>query len=142
MSLKPAEKGGRPIKGAIMSGKRILVVDDDPSVRFLLRMIFESSGYDVTEAQNGVAALIWIMDATPDLVVTDMMMPVMDGGELIKHLKSDPRTAHLPILAVSGNPGASESAGEADAVMGKPFDRSALLAAVSSLLAVKRVAKV
>ena len=125
-----------------MSSKRILVVDDDPSVRFLLRMIFESSGYDVTEAQNGVAALILIVDATPDLVVTDMMMPVMDGGELIKRLKSEPRTARLPILAVSGNPEARESAGAADAVMGKPFDRSALLAAVSSLLAVKRMATV
>ena len=125
-----------------MKGKRILVVDDDPSVRFLLRMIFESSGYEVTEAQNGVAALIWIMDATPDLVVTDMMMPVMDGGELIKHLKSDPRTARLPILALSGNPDAREAADEANAVMGKPFDRSALLAAVSSLLAVKRMARV
>jgi CheY-like chemotaxis protein len=104
-------------------------------------MIFESSGYEVTEAQHGVAALIKIIDATPDLVVTDMMMPVMDGGELIKRLKSDPRTARLPILAVSGNPGAKESAGEADLVMGKPFDRAALLAAVNSILAFERMAE-
>ena len=118
-----------------MSVKRILVVDDDPSIRFLLRMIFESSGYEVSEAQHGVAALIRIKDALPDLVVTDMMMPVMDGGALIKHLRADPRTARLPILAVTANPRAREAAKEANVVMGKPFLQSRLLAAANSLLA-------
>jgi CheY-like chemotaxis protein len=115
--------------------KRILVVDDDPSIRFLLRLIFESAGYQVTEAQHGVAALIHIRDAVPDLVVTDMMMPVMDGGELIKHLRSEPLTSGLPILAVTANPRAREAAEHADAVLPKPFDRSELLARVSMLLA-------
>jgi CheY-like chemotaxis protein len=118
-----------------VSVKRILVVDDDPSIRFLLRMIFESSGYEVSEAQHGVAALIRIKDALPDLVVTDMMMPVMDGGALIKHLRGDPRTAGVPILAVTSNPRAREAAEEANVVMGKPFLQSRLLAAVNSLLA-------
>src|ERR1700682_3577367 len=104
--------------------KTILVVDDDPIIRFLLRLIFESAGYAVIEAQHGLAALIRIKDVLPDLVVTDMMMPVMDGGELITHLRSDPRTAGLRILAVTGNPEARESAGAADVVMGKPFPQS------------------
>ena len=115
--------------------KRILVVDDDPSIRFLLRLIFESAGYQVTEAQHGLAALIHIRDAIPDLVVTDMMMPVMDGGELIKHLRSEPHTSGLPILAVTANPRSREAAENADAVLPKPFDRSELLARVSMLLA-------
>jgi len=114
--------------------KRILVVDDDASVRFLLRLLFESVGYQVSEAQHGVAALIRLKEALPDLVVTDIMMPVMDGAQLIKRLKSDERTAALPIVAITGTPGAKEAARAADVVMSKPFDHSNLLAAVGSLL--------
>ena len=119
--------------------KRILVVDDDPSMRFLLRLIFEGSGYEVSEAQHGVAALIKIKDALPDLVVTDMMMPVMDGGELIIHLRSNPRTAALPILAVTPNPDAREAAHDADYVLRKPFEQATLLATVKSILAEQRL---
>jgi CheY-like chemotaxis protein len=117
-----------------MSLKRILVVDDDPGVRFLLRLLFESVGYEVSEAQHGVAALIRVKESLPDLVVTDIMMPVMDGGQLINRLKSDERTAALPIVAITGTPGAKEAAMAADVVMSKPFDHSSLLATVGSLL--------
>jgi CheY-like chemotaxis protein len=117
-----------------LSGRHVLVVDDDPSTRFLLRLIFEAAGYDVSEAQNGIAALIRIKGALPDLVVTDIMMPVMDGGALIEHLRVEPRTKHLPILAVSANPKARGVAARADCVLGKPFDKSDLLAAVEALL--------
>ena len=118
-----------------MPEKTILVVDDDPSIRFLLRLIFEGAGYRVTEAQNGISALIRIKDEMPDLLVTDMMMPVMDGGALIERLRSEASTAGMRILAVTANPRAQEAAGNADAVFGKPFDRSELLAIVSELLA-------
>ena len=63
--------------------KKILIVDDDPSIRFLLRLIFERSDHEISEAQHGVAALIRINDALPDLVVTDMMTSVMVGGRRI-----------------------------------------------------------
>ena len=96
-----------------MSVNRILVVDDDPSMRFLLRLIFENSGYDVNEAQNEVAALIKIKDVLPDLIVTDMMMPVMDGGALIGHLRSDPRTAGVRILTVTADPDSTKAAASA-----------------------------
>ena len=117
-----------------MSLKRILVVDDDPDMRFLLRLLFESVGYEVTEAQHGVAALIRVKEAMPDLVVTDITMPVMDGGTLIKRLKSDVRTAALPIVAITGNPGAREAAKAADVVLTKPFHHASLLATIDSLL--------
>ena len=117
-----------------MPAKRIMVVDDDPSIRFLLRLIFEGAGYRVTEAQNGIAALIRIKGELPDLLVTDMMMPRMDGGALIEHLRSEASTASLRILAVTANPRAREAAARADAVLGKPFDRSELLGIVSRLL--------
>lgn len=118
-----------------MSVKRILVVDDDADTRFLLRLIFESDGYRVSDAKNGIAALIRIKESLPDLVITDMKMPVMNGAELIERIRSDPRTAHLLIMAVSGIAGAKETALRADAILGKPFDRTTLLAAVGSLLA-------
>jgi CheY-like chemotaxis protein len=122
-----------------MSAKTILVVDDDPSVRFLLRLIFESCGYAVSEAQHGVAALIRIKSALPDLVVTDIKMPVMDGGALIKHLRSDPKTADLPIVAVTANADAKAVAAQADVVLDKPFRQSTLLATVQSLLATPKL---
>ena len=117
-----------------MAGKRILVVDDDPDVRLLFRLIFESVGYQVDEARNGVAALILIKDSLPDLVVTDMVMPDMDGLELIRRLRADVRTAQLPILAVTAHARSRDLASGADQVLDKPIDRSRLLATVGSLV--------
>src|SRR6266705_684210 len=80
---------------------RILVVDDEPDQRFMLRRIFERAGHDVTEVGDGAAALAVVRESPPDLVVTDMMMPVMDGPELIRCLRGEPATAGIPILAAS-----------------------------------------
>jgi CheY-like chemotaxis protein len=117
-----------------LAGKRILVVDDDADARLMFQLIFESGGYQVSEARNGVGALILIKDSLPDLVVTDMVMPMMGGEELIARLRADPRTAQLLILAVTGQPGAKEQTSGADAVLEKPFDRLDLLATVASLI--------
>ena len=103
-----------------MADKRVLVVDEDPSTRFLFRLIFESASYRVTEAPNGVAALILIHDELPDLVVTDMMMPMMKGTELIRHLRAEPRTAGIRMLAVTANPNARAAASLADGALGNP----------------------
>jgi CheY-like chemotaxis protein len=113
---------------------RILVVDDEPDMRFLLRRIFESVGHEVSEAGNGAAALITIRRSRPDLIVTDMMMPVMDGVELIRRLRGDPTMRNIPIVAVSGH---GHLAAQADVVVSKPFRSDALLAAVKALLARK-----
>jgi CheY-like chemotaxis protein len=117
-----------------VAGKWILVVDDDPDVRLLLKLIFESAGYQVSEARNGVAALILIRDSLPDLVVTDMVMPDMGGQELINRIRADERTARVPILAVTGHTGSREHASLANAILDKPIDRASLLAVASSLL--------
>jgi CheY-like chemotaxis protein len=113
---------------------RILVVDDEPDLRFLLRRIFEQAGHAVADAGNGAAALEAAHLSTPDLVVTDMMMPVMGGAELIRRLRADPVTVHIPILAVTGDP---QVAGGADAVLSKPYKPQQLLAAAVMLLAQK-----
>jgi CheY-like chemotaxis protein len=108
-----------------------LVVDDEPDQRFLLRRIFERAGHEVTDAGDGAAALRAVADSPPDLVVTDMMMPVMDGPELIRCLRAEPATAGIPILAASGDP---HLAGAADAVVPKPYDWHHLLKVADGLL--------
>ena len=128
--LEPKTVEGR----ADRSARRILIVDDDASIRFLLRLIFENAGYVVTEAQNGQAALIRIKIQLPHIVVTDIKMPVMDGGELIEHLRSDPRSVDLPIVAVTADRNAREVARKANVVLGKPFRQSTLIETVNGLL--------
>lgn len=109
----------------------ILVVDDEPDLRFLLRRIFEGAGHTVVEAGNGADALTSLRRSPPDLVVTDVMMPVMDGLELIRQIRGDPMTVGIPVVAVSGH---ADRASAADAVVAKPFEPSGVLAAVLSLL--------
>ena len=110
---------------------RILVVDDEPDQRFLLRRILQRAGYEVCEAIDGAAALRAVRESAPDLVVTDVMMPVMNGVELIGCLRGDPATAHIPILAASGD---THLAGAADAVLSKPYEWDLLLTLVAALL--------
>jgi CheY-like chemotaxis protein len=96
-----------------------------------MRLIFESAGYQVTEARHGVAGLKSVKAKQPDLVTTDVMMPTMDGLEFIERLRSDPDTAGIPILVVSGN---SELASAADTRIGKPFLARDLLNAAALLI--------
>jgi CheY-like chemotaxis protein len=111
---------------------RILVVDDEPDLRFILRRIFEKAGHEVADAGNGAQALECVRRSPPELVVTDMMMPVMDGHELIRRLRADPATAQIAILAVTGT---GELAGAADALLPKPYMPDQILAAANTLLA-------
>jgi CheY-like chemotaxis protein len=101
---------------------RILVVDDEPDERFLVRRMFERAGHEVQEAGDGEEALRAVRDSCPDLLVTDMMMPVMDGPELIRRLRAEPGTSTITILVSSGD---SHLAVGADAVVAKSqsFDR-------------------
>jgi CheY-like chemotaxis protein len=115
-----------------VSSVSILVVDDEPDLRFVFRRIFEQAGYEVREAGNGLAALDCVRAATPDLVVTDMMMPVMGGGELIRRLRADPATVRIPVLAATGD---GYLAAGADMVLAKPCLAPDLLAAAAALLA-------
>jgi CheY-like chemotaxis protein len=83
---------------------KILVVDDEPDIRFLLRHYFELAGHEVSEARDGSAALKLVETSHPDLIVTDLMMPIMGGRELIARLRADAKTAAIPILQLSSNP--------------------------------------
>ena len=107
-----------------------MVVDDEPDIRYLLRITLEAAGYGVVEAAHGEAALEQVRRSSPQLVVTDRMMPRMNGGELIERLRADEGTKAIPIVIITGTRG--DQAG-ADAVLGKPFDPSELVLLVDRL---------
>jgi DNA-binding response OmpR family regulator len=118
---------------------RVLVVDDDPQVLKLLRVNFELEGYDVLTATNGEEALELVGRDSPDAVVCDVMMPGIDGLEVVRRLRAQPDTAGLPLVVVSAKAQRADvSYGlelGADAYVTKPFDPSELLAVVAELLA-------
>jgi CheY-like chemotaxis protein len=111
----------------------VLIVDDEPNIRFLFRVAFESAGFTVDEAADGASALERVAAAPPDLVTTDYMMPVLDGAALIERLRADPETKDVPIVLVSASPGAGRVEG-ADVFLHKPFDPSVLVAEATALL--------
>lgn len=110
---------------------RVLVVDDEEDLRFVLSRWFGRAGYDVSEAGDGVAALEAVRQSPPDLLVIDLMMPVMDGFELIRRLRGDPTTAGIPIVVVSSN---WEMATGMDAALRKPCQGNELLAVAARLI--------
>lgn len=111
---------------------RILVVDDDPSIRMLLGEVLRDVGYDVVEAGDGLAALNLALRDQPQVILMDLRMPVLDGIEATKQLKADARTRWIRVIAMSAGYNLRSVAGElpADSLIGKPFDLDALLADV------------
>jgi adenylate cyclase len=79
----------------------VLVVDDEEQNRSLLRDALEARGYEIAEAENGMVALEKIAVRLPDVILLDVMMPQMDGFEVCRRLKTDSKTAHIPILMVT-----------------------------------------
>ena len=78
-----------------------LVVEDEQDIREILALELGSRGYEVREAQNGEVAMQRINEKKPDIIFVDIMMPVMDGIELITWLKNNPRTAEIPTVIVT-----------------------------------------
>jgi CheY-like chemotaxis protein len=113
----------------------VMVVDDEPDIRFLLRIALEGAGYGVVEAPHGEAALALVRRSLPQLVLTDWMMPRMNGGELIEQLRADESTKAIPIVIISGT--RCDQAG-ADAVVRKPFDPGELIVLVDTLIGKER----
>jgi two-component system cell cycle response regulator DivK len=94
-----------PIKGRDMTTeiKRpcVLIVEDYRLVRAMFRVTLECAGFEVVEAADGVEALLCVRATVPDLILMDLSMPLMDGWEVTRHLKSDGRTAGIPIVVLS-----------------------------------------
>jgi CheY-like chemotaxis protein len=113
---------------------RILVVEDDPNLRVVIRMVLERAGYEIYEARHGAAALDSIRIESPDLVIADMTMPVMGGVELIDRMRSDPGIASIPIVLLSGRQVDSAVAELVSAVVLKPFEPADLIASIDRTL--------
>ena len=82
--------------------RRVLVVDDDPDARELFSLVLEQAGAEVTRADNGLTALRVVSERHPDLVITDIEMPRMNGVELTRQLRNRSATKAIPIVVVTG----------------------------------------
>lgn len=120
---------------------RILIVDDEPANRALLRKLLGRHGYDLVEAEDGAEALAAVELHDPDLVCLDIMMPRVDGIEVCERLRSQPRHAGLPILLLTALDRSEDRARGLEAgandFLTKPFDEIELSARIRSLLRTK-----
>ena len=119
---------------------KVLVIDDEPDVRWLIRMSLERVGHEVLVAEDGLRGVAVAMKQRPEIIVLDLMMPVMDGYAVMAELAKDPRTAAVPVVVLSARaiPEEAERATKAGArrFLEKPFDPDELVAELDSLLAV------
>jgi CheY-like chemotaxis protein len=118
--------------------KSLLVVDDEPDIAAVLADILEDEGYRVVTAFHGQAALEVLARESFDLVISDLMMPVLNGAELLRRLRAEPRWAQLPVVLISAAPVDEGVRALADAFLTKPFDLAALLDTVAALLSGSR----
>jgi len=100
----------------------ILIVDDERPIRELLTVILRDAGYRTATAVHGAEALALVAATAPDLVLTDLMMPVLGGDELCRRLKAAPATRAIPVVLMSAvRPEAAVAAGQ-DGFLAKPFE--------------------
>jgi two-component system cell cycle response regulator DivK len=116
----------------------ILVVEDQMDNRQILRDLLGNAGYELLEAENGAEALTTVARQRPDLILMDIQLPLMDGYEATRRLKSDPATKSIPIIvvtsyALSGDETKAREAG-CDAYVTKPYSPRQLLGKVREFL--------
>ncbi len=113
---------------------RILIVEDSDPLRRMFARLLAMSGFEVCEASDGQEALERLAGITPDLVLTDLMMPRVDGVELIRRIRATPGRATLPVVAMTAMSGGCERALEAgaDRALTKPLGLEPLLNCLGS----------
>ena len=120
----------------VEASRSILVVDDERGFCDVVTVILESQGYEVHKAHHANDAFGLLDETTPDLILTDMMMPEIDGVSLIKRLQETPAWADIPVVVVSAysEPEIQENAFEAGAAgfMSKPFSASELRSTIGA----------
>jgi DNA-binding response OmpR family regulator len=119
--------------------KRILVAEDEPSIVVSLEFLLKGAGYEVVIARDGGEALAAAEARMPDLMVLDIMLPVVNGFELCRRIRQNPSLQHIPILLLTARGRESEIAKGlalgATAYMTKPFATRELIRTVADLLA-------
>ena len=115
----------------------ILIVEDEYGAAEILQLLLEAHGYRVTSASNGKAALEQLHGERPAVIVSDFMMPHMNGAELGAAIRQNPALAEVPFLFISGTNEevVQKSFGDYDGFLAKPYDLDALLTVVRELAA-------
>ncbi len=126
-----------------LKGARILIVDDDPDALAILRLSLEPEGYVLTQANNGLKALEICRQSLPQLVISDVMMPQMNGIQFVNALKAEVPDTYIPVLLVTALSEIDEKVegldAGADDYITKPFDFNELTARVRALLRIKQL---
>ncbi len=117
---------------------RILLIEDDGTVRDLLRAVLEEQGYEILTAQDGVSGLATALQSVPHLILLDLMLPGLDGFEVCRKLRGSLRTSHIPIIVLSARSSIPDKLASldlgADDYVTKPFDTDELVARVRAQL--------
>lgn len=135
-SDRPGDKEGMTKSPAVTDGRRlrVMIVDDDPLIRDVVRTVLEDASYEIVEAADGAGALEAAARRRPDVVLLDIMMPGMDGYAVCRALRRDPalRGAIVVMLTAKSSPEGREQglAAGADAYFTKPFSPLDLLRAI------------
>lgn len=118
--------------------KRLLVVDDEPDLLRAVALTLRVEGYEVVTARNGAEAIVRVAESVPDLVISDIRMPEVNGHTLVRYLRDSPRTNLIPVIFLTAkDTTADRIAGfrsGVDAYITKPFEPEELLAAISGIL--------
>lgn len=121
--------------GAVREPTRILVVEDDNDVRFLVSEELEQHGYVVAQARNGLEALAAVAEEWPNVILLDMRMPIMDGWRFVSELrKRYGRVAPLVVMTAAANAGERAREVEANGWLAKPFELDAVVEAVEQAM--------
>jgi DNA-binding response OmpR family regulator len=113
--------------------KKILVVDDEPDILDFMQLVLEDEGYMVVTTDKAEYLEKLHDGGLPDLILLDVLLSGKDGREIVKHLKSQEETKHIPVIMFSAHPSAEETARQAgaDEFLAKPFDMDELVAKVA-----------
>ena len=139
--LDEADRAAVPAQAA--HGARMLVVDDSPTLCAVLGKMLGHEGYEVSRAGDGEHAIALARDELPALIFLDIVMPGMNGFAVLRALRHDPLTRHIPIIMISGNPQATEQfyvqRFGADDFMKKPFGREDVCRRIGQLVEAGRI---
>jgi DNA-binding NarL/FixJ family response regulator len=117
--------------------KRLLVVDDEPNLLRAVTLCLRSEGYEVTTASNGTDALVSLAESIPDLILSDVRMPGMDGHALVRHIRASSRTALIPVIFLTAKDQTNDRIAGfrmgVDAYITKPFELDEMLAVIASI---------
>ena len=141
--MKNAKESARPKEAIERISKKILVVDDNPLNVKLFSSKLKREGHETIPAYNGRDALVKIMEEPIDIVLLDLMMPVMDGFEVLERLKSNPTTRNIPVIVITAMNEAEERLNKlevkADELLAKPVSTVELVARVRSMLHLREI---